>query len=73
MTIQAVKLEIVKQVLSTENPKVLQQILNLVKSEKEDFWNDLTKSEQQEILTGIEQLDSGKRKSYESVMKKLRK
>jgi len=56
MTIQAVKLEIVKQILISENPKVLQQILNLVKSEKEDFWNDLSKAEQNEILTGIEDL-----------------
>lgn len=73
MSIQAVKLEIVKQVLSTENPKILNQILSLVKSSKEDFWNTLSQKEQEEILAGIADLDAGKRKSYASVMKKLRK
>lgn len=73
MTIQAVKLEIVKQVLSTENPKILKQILSLVSSSKEDFWDTLSQKEQNEILEGISDLDSGKRKSFDSVMKKLRK
>lgn len=73
MTIQAVKLEIVKQVLSTENPKILKQILSLVSSSKEDFWNTLSQKEQNEILEGISDLDAGKRKSFDSVMKKLRK
>jgi Mg/Co/Ni transporter MgtE len=73
MTTQATQLEIVKKVLSTENPKLLSQILSLFKSEKEDFWKLLSKEEKNEILEGISQLNKGKRHSYDSVMKKYRK
>ncbi|MFI5204029.1 MAG: hypothetical protein ACHQF2_05985 [Flavobacteriales bacterium] len=73
MTTQSVKLEIVKKVLSTENPKILNQILSLIKSEKEDFWKILSKDEKNEILEGIEQLNKGQRHSYDAVMKKHRK
>lgn len=73
MNLQAIKLELVEKILKTGNPKILNQILSIVKSEKEDFWKLLSREEKNEILEGIAQLDKGEKHSYDSVMKKYRK
>lgn len=72
MSIQSVKLEIVGKILAIENPKILDQILSIVKSEKEDFWTQLSRKEKAEILEGLEQLDTGKRVPFEKVLKRLK-
>ena len=43
----------------------------LVEKEKVDFWEELTLSDQSEIKQGIEELNKGKRVSYESFLKKI--
>jgi hypothetical protein len=73
MNIQAIKLELVEQILKSKSPEILAQLLSVVKSEKEDFWKLLSKEEKKEIMEGIDQLDKGERHSYESVVKKYRK
>ncbi|WP_255504436.1 hypothetical protein [Mesonia sp. HuA40] len=40
-----------------------------MKKEKVDFWDELTPTEQSEIKQGVEELDNGKRISYESFPK----
>lgn len=71
MNIQAEKLEIMKMILSTENPSILQRIKNIFTKEK-DFWNTLSDLEKEDIMKGIEELDNGDKYSYEEVMKKHR-
>lgn len=44
MNIQAEKIELVKLLLDTENPKIIESIKNIFKREKtDDFWDDLSK------------------------------
>ncbi len=71
MDIRTTKLELLKTILETENTDFIQRIADFVKKEKVDFWNELTLSEQSEIKQGIEELDKGKRVSYESFLKKI--
>jgi len=71
MNIQAEKLEIMKMILNTENPSILQRIKNIFTKEK-DFWNTLSDLEKEDIMKGIEELDNGDKYSYEEVMKKHR-
>jgi DUF438 domain-containing protein len=72
MNIQAEKIELVKMLLDTENPEIIESIKNIFKKENSsDFWNELSLAEQNEIKQGIEELDNGKRVSYESVLKKI--
>lgn len=49
------------------------RVADFVKKEKADFWNELSLSEQNEIIKGIEELDNGKRVTYESFIKKISK
>ncbi|HUH50479.1 MAG TPA: hypothetical protein VLZ11_00065 [Flavobacterium sp.] len=71
MDIQTTKLELLKTILETENTDFIQKVADFVKKEKVDFWDELSLSEQSEIKQGIEELDKGKRVSYESFLKKI--
>ena len=71
MDIRTTKLELLKTILETENKDFIQRVADFVKKEKVDFWEELTLSEQSEIKQGVEELDNGKRISYESFLKKI--
>ncbi len=71
MDIQTTKIELVKAILDIDNDEVIQKIADFIKKEKTDFWNELSHTEQEEIKKGLEQLNGGKRVSYESFLKKI--
>lgn len=71
MDIQTTKLELIKAILDNENSEFIQRVSDFVKKEKNDFWNELSLSEQNKIKKGIKELDKGKRISYESFLKKI--
>lgn len=71
MDIQTTKLELLKIILENENFEFIQRVSDFAKKEKQDFWNELSTSEQKEIKNGIEDLNNGKRVSYESFLKKI--
>ncbi len=73
MKLESTKLLIVEKVLKTKNPKILSQILTLVESENEDFWNELSSYEQQLIEKSIILANEGKLVPYEKVMKNIGK
>jgi hypothetical protein len=71
MNIHAEKLEIMKMILDTDNPSVLQKIKGLFIKEK-DFWDTLSVAEKEDIQQGIDELDKGEKYPYEELMKKHR-
>ncbi|MGB0879576.1 MAG: hypothetical protein ACPGTO_03320 [Polaribacter sp.] len=71
MSIQGTKIELVKTILAIENKDFIQKVANFINKEKIDLWNELSTSEQDEIKKGINQLDQGKRVSYNSFLKKI--
>ncbi len=64
MDIQSTKIELVKTILAIE-------VADFINKEKIDFWNELGGSEQNEIKKGIDDLNKGKRVSYNSFLKKI--
>ncbi len=74
MNIQAEKLHLVKMILETENPKVLESVKKLLSGGKNtDFWNSLTINQKREIESGIAEIETGLAVDYESIMSKHRK
>ncbi len=71
MDIQSTKIELVKTILAIENNEFIQKVADFISKEKVDFWNELSTSEQNEIKQGIDQLNNGKRVSYDSFLKKI--
>ncbi|MBO2545873.1 hypothetical protein J0871_15745 [Salegentibacter sp. BDJ18] len=70
MDIQTTKLKLLKTILENENSEFNQKVADFVQKENPDFWEELNEKEQNEIRQGIEELDKGKRVSYESFLKK---
>ena len=57
--------------MDINNSEFIQKLAEFVKKEKDDFWNELSASEQKEIEKGIDELNNGKRVSYSSFLKKI--
>ncbi len=71
MDIQATKIELIKTILAIENNEFIQKVADFISKEKVDFWNELSATEKNEIKKGINDLDQGKRVSYDSFLKKI--
>jgi hypothetical protein len=57
--------------MNREDTEFIKRVANFVKKEKTDFWNELSPTEQKEIKQGIDELNNGKRVSYNSFLKKI--
>jgi len=73
MNIQTEKLEILRMILETENPKILDSIKNIFKRQASlDFWESLPDSQKEDILGGIQEIENGEIIDYESFIRKHR-
>ncbi len=73
MNIQAEKLELVRMILDTDNPRILSLVRRIFTSTKSvDFWDSLSQLEKEEILKGIDEVENGETVNYEDFIKKHR-
>ena len=71
MNIQAEKLELVRLILDTDNPGILQSIKHIFsKAQKNDFWDSLPQYKKDDILNGFEEINMGDTVSYKDFIKK---
>lgn len=71
MNIQAEKLEIMKMLLETDNPGILNSIRKIFEKElKVDFWNIIPSDQKEDILKGIEEIENGEFIDYEDFINK---
>lgn len=68
--LQKSKIELVKMVLSIESEAIIEKIMNLLRSEESDFWDELTEEQKADIELGIQQADQGLTIPLEDVLKK---
>lgn len=74
MNIQAKKLEIVRKVLDTDNPGLLDTINSLFQiQESGDYWDLLSKDQKEEILQGIKEAENGEVVEYSDLIAKFRR
>jgi hypothetical protein len=73
MNIQAEKIELVKMLLDTENPRVIESIKKILKRAKTtDFWDDLSIEQRKEIEKASLEIENGEVTDYDSFMQKHR-
>jgi len=73
MDIQALKLDLVQKILSTENPALLFRIDNILKKEVEkDWWDQLPHEVQESIFEGIQDIETGKVFTHEQVIQEAK-
>jgi hypothetical protein len=71
MDLQTSKLELVKLIVEIDNPKVIEKLIDSLKSSQVDFWSELSESDKEEIQLGIDQLDIGNRISLKDFIRKV--
>lgn len=73
MNIQAEKIELIKMLLDTENPKIIDSIKKIfLKAKPIDFWDDLSVAQQKEIEKASLEIRNGEVSDYESFIQKHR-
>ena len=73
MNIQAKKLELVRLILDTDNPGILESIKRIFsKSKDKDFWDSIPQEQKDEIIEGIKEIENGETVSYEGFIKQHR-
>lgn len=64
------KIAFINDFINLENEETISKLEKLL-WKNNDFWNELSFSEKEEIQQGIKELDEGKRYSYKSVLKEI--
>lgn len=73
MNIQAEKIELIKMLLDTENPKIIESIKKIFKKEStSDFWDDLSIEERREIEKASLEIKNEEVTDYDTFMQKHR-
>ena len=73
MNIQAEKLEILRLILETDNPKIIDSIKNIFKKQVDlGFWDTIPKSQKEDILLGVQDIENGETIDYGKFMSKHR-
>ena len=70
MDIQSSKLELVRLILKIDNQQIINKLTAMLKEQDQDFWNELSDQQKEEIKLGIKQLDDGQRISVEEFISK---
>ncbi len=73
MNIETTKLELMHLLLQTQKESILKKLKSVFEEEQMDWWNEMSKKEQEEIETGITQADKEEYKASETVMKRFNK
>lgn len=69
MDIRLEKLELMKMLMETENPTVLQAIRKIFQKEDKDWWDDLTEEQQNILNESMEQYEKGEFSSFDDFIK----
>ena len=73
MDIQALKIDIVQKILSTNNPALLSRVNTILKKEVDkDWWDQLPVEAQESIIEGIHDIETGKVFTHEQVMQEAK-
>jgi len=70
MNIESTKLELMTLLLNTQKESVLEKIKDIFRQEfSQDWWEELSEEEHQEIEEGLDEVENGDIKSHKDVMK----
>ena len=72
MDIQLEKQALVKKLLETNDESIIVAIKKIFKTEKKDWWEELSQEQKDEIEESERQIERGEFVLYEDVMKKFR-
>lgn len=73
MSNPALKLEVLKCVMSSDNDAQLVKVLSIFRKESVDFWDELSDAQKAEVELSRQQVSEGKVEDWQAVYKRLSK
>jgi len=73
MNLEARKYQFIQELVKVEDVSILEKLELVLKANQNDWFDELSASEQAEIQIGLEQADKGELTSHEDVMKRFSK
>ena len=73
MNLEARKYQFIQELVKVEDESILEKLELVLKANQNDWFDELSTSEQAEIQIGLEQADKGELTSHEDVMKRFSK
>ncbi len=73
MNVETTKLELMQLLLQTQKESLLAKLKKVFEEEQEDWWNEMSKEEQQEVEIGLTQADKKNYIANSTVMKRFNK
>lgn len=64
---QKLKLQLIKEILETDNRDILEKLYSTIAIGESDFLNDLTPEQREEIEISRKQIERGETESWESI------
>jgi len=71
MNIQAEKLNVLQQIINSDDVNLIKDIKSLINNREMDWFDGLSKSQQNDVTEGLSQLDSGIFFSHEEAKKRF--
>jgi hypothetical protein len=71
MNIQAEKLNVLQQIINSDDVNLIKDIKSLINNRDMDWFDGLSKSQQNDVSEGLNQLDSGNFFSHEEAKKRF--
>lgn len=68
---KTLKIELTRLILETESTELLKKLLADLKSEKRDFWLDLSEDQKTEIEISRKQVRNGETEDWDSIIKRV--
>lgn len=73
MNLEARKYQFIQELVKVEDERVLEKLELVLKANQNDWYDDLSESEKEEIQIGLHQAEKGEFTSHEDVMKRFSK
>lgn len=73
MNLEARKYQFIQELVKVEDERVLEKLELILKANQNDWFDDLSESEKNEIQIGLDQAEKGEFTSHEDVMKRFSK
>ncbi|MBT0810547.1 hypothetical protein KIH41_04570 [Litoribacter ruber] len=73
MDIQTEKLRLIEWLAGLNDPKILEEFINLKNKKDVDWWEQISAEERSEIEQGLQQADKGDVNPHSEVMEKYKK
>jgi len=71
MNIQAEKLNVLQQIINSDDVNLIKDIKSLIDNREMNWFDGISKSQQNDVTEGLSQLDSGKFISHEEAKKRF--